>query len=189
MRGMKAAMERGKVQLYVCPLRWVGVRGWMGAEALAQFKGCCFIRAWDPDSKTWWVPETFEPLVRAALGLPQNMPPDIRLEPRPRETHEIIEPRRADMLPPGVQLRLVGWREPHWLDSDPYKVLMVERDAPQGLVDTAMAFWRWSFTHQNGGVGGVNEPLERAEAAYAEICRVRLAADEADKQGIRREVL
>lgn len=184
MRGMKAAMEKGKVQLLVSPLRWLGIRGWMGQQALDQFKGACFVRAWDPDSKVWWFPESFEPLARAAMGLPQNMPPDVRFEPKARAERQVAGP-------PGAQLVLLGYREPHWLDSDPYKVLMIEPDAPQGLVDTAYAYWRWSFTARpsEGGIGGVNEPLERVEAAYAEIRRVRLAADEGDKQGIKREVL
>lgn len=173
-------MEKDKVQLGVSPLRWLSMKGWLGDEGMKLFKGCCYVRAWDPDSKTWFYPENFDPLVRSALGLPQTAAPNIRLEPFPRDgeiKHRVALGRATG----GAAVFSSVPLEPHWLDSDPYKILMVDEDAPQWLVDWAAIGWREALK----SAGGPPEPLERVNAAYEEIIRSRLAHDEVSKQLMR----
>lgn len=177
MRGMKSAMEKGKVTLGVSPLRWCSLRGWLGEEMMLAFKGAAIIRAWDPDSKTWFYPENFDVLVRSVLGLPVGLAPEIKLEPRPRQgeiKHRIAWAKAKGVSPLDPAFR-DSEMEPHWLDSDPYAVLMIDEDAPWGLVESAYNYWKYTLSPKNMGVGGIDEPLQRIEEAYAAIKEERTA--------------
>ncbi len=124
------------------PGRWVGVSTGFNKEIVDFFKQMP-VRAWDAATKTWWFPESSEPLLSAEL---------VRSGVITREQAAAFSKKFYDHQKLGTA-------------DEPYAILGLRVGAPRGMIDLAYQFWRRQY--QNAG--GTGTQLEEVEAAYAAI--------------------
>lgn len=125
------------------PGRWIGVHVAYSATIVEFFKKSCPMKAWDAATKTWWFPESYEPIISAEL---------VRAK--------LITPEQAKAFSKDFYAhQKLGKKE------EPYAILGINVGAPRGFVDLAYNYWRRQF--QNAG--GAGTQLEEVEHAYREI--------------------
>ena len=125
------------------PGRWIGICAGYSKDFIEFTKTACPIRAWDVATKTWWFPESYEPLLSLELvkhGL-------------------ITQAQAAAFSKEFYAYQKLGTAE------EPYAILGIKPGSPRGFVDLAYQYWKRQFQ----SVGGAGTQLEEVECAYAAI--------------------
>lgn len=130
-------------EIRVYPGRWMGVCVRYDPSFIEWLKTAIPLKAWDKPSGTWWMPESFEPIVSAELV---------------RRSLLTAETSRAFTKEFYAHQKL-GTSE------EPYAILNIRPGSPRGLVDLAYQFWKRHYA----AAGGTGTSLEEVEAAYAAI--------------------
>jgi len=124
------------------PGRWIGVCCAYNTELINFFKAQP-IKAWDAQTKTWWFPESVEPIISAEM---------VRLNVLTREKASAFSKEFYAHQQLGTA-------------DEPYAILGIKPGSPRALVDLVYAYWKRQFS----SVGGAGTQLEEVEHAYAEI--------------------
>ncbi len=124
------------------PGRWVGVS--VGYEkGLVEWFKTIALKAWDVQTKTWWFPESMEPILSAKLV----------------EHGLITREQAAKFSAEFYAHQKLGTAE------EPYAILGIKAGSPRGFVDVAYQYWKRQYTN----VGGAGTQLEEVEQAYRQI--------------------
>lgn len=148
------------------PARWFGVTvdfGFAGAANIVTEIKTFPCRTWDPQAKTWWLPETFLPHVESAL-ISGGYNPEAIPKLRAIDAFRIRRGEAGDraLYPPA------------WLNENPYYVLGILPQVPDFLVDAAYEALKRALDPDRG-LGGSSEPYDRVVAAYNAIKQERAA--------------
>lgn len=154
-------MRRPFARFGWCPFRWVSIETPYDPGTTQEIKEIANVRAWDPQVKVWWIPETLAYQVKASL--------ENRFQFSQQD--EVFRKRygRRTTYAPGD-----SWQSPTWdfRAEDPFSVLGVQDDAPNCVIRAA----RWALCYEmdeNRMLGGSFEPRLRVEEAYQKICEIR----------------
>ena len=130
------------------PGRWVGVTFGFNDAMFNWMKTNLIIKAWDPETKTWWFPEDLEPLVRdAALSYGVTTRPALAAWDKVMASKLKIPETEAEAL----------------------NTLCLTPGAPPELIDIVAKWWE----RQWGSAGGTMVKVSEVRAA-AEILTGRV---------------
>jgi hypothetical protein len=125
------------------PGRWVGVQIEYNPDFVNFLKTSLQLKAWDQSSRTWWTPESNEPLVTAEM---------VR-----RGLWDAEQARKFSANFYAHQK--LGTKE------EPYRILGLQMGAPRPMIDFAYTYWKRQYSM----AGNTGTQLVEIEMAYQQI--------------------